>query len=450
MGHGIGVQPGYRRVQVVKSELVHGLAQLGAHATHGPAFVGHQQAPGFLDALGYGIHIQWLDGTQVDHLDRDALHLQGFRRLQRQMHNLPGCCNRQVGTGACNSCHTKRHQMVARGYLTLGRKQRLGLQHQHRVAGAQGGFHQAFGVCRGRRHTDDEARNMCPHRVVHAAVVRPGRTHGTGTHTDHHRRVHLAVAHVAQFGRLQHDLARRFKQKVGKHQVGDTTHPGGRSPQARTGEAQLRNWCVDHPAGAEFLEQILGMREGAAALAGAFPKIKDQRVAPHLFGQAVAHCVQPAGADRDGTRCSGRQRCRRINRIGVNMLVYRGRIGLGRIARESNCVGHLGFHARLDPVELLLAGQAKLQQPVVAQQAYRVAFGPGIHFGLAAVAPDHGVALMVRHHAVGLDLQQCGALAGARTHGGITHYLPYRHQVVAVHRHTSYAVSRGTAGDLRV
>ena len=135
MGHGIRMQTGYRRIQVVEGQLVHGLAQLGAHAAHRPAFIGHQQTPGLLHACSHCVHIQRLYGAQVYHLDRHTLRLQGLGRLQGQMHNLPGGGNRQVGAGTGNTRHAKRHQVVAGRNLATGGKQGLGFEHQHRVTG---------------------------------------------------------------------------------------------------------------------------------------------------------------------------------------------------------------------------------------------------------------------------------------------------------------------------
>ena len=160
-------------------------------------------------------------------------------------------------------------------------------------------------------------------------MVRPGRTHGSGADTYDHRCLHLAVAHVAQFGRLQHDLPGGLEQEVSKHQVGHTAHTGCRCAQAGAGKAEFRDRRVYHAAGAEFLEQVLGVGKGAAPLPRALAKIQDQRITPHLLGQPVPHRVEPPRADRDGTRRHGGQRGRRVDRLGVNMPVYRGRVGLG-------------------------------------------------------------------------------------------------------------------------
>jgi hypothetical protein len=64
--------------------------------------------------------------------------------------------------------------------------------------------------------------------MIGTAVVRAGRAHRAGADADHHRGCHLAVAHVAQLGRLQRDLPAGLEQEVGEHQVGDAAHAGRR------------------------------------------------------------------------------------------------------------------------------------------------------------------------------------------------------------------------------
>ena len=289
--HGVGVQSRHWRVQVVKGQFIHGLAQLGAHAAHGPAFVGHEQAPGFLDAGRHGIDVERLDRAQVDDFAGNTLGLQLFSRLQGQQYDLTSRGDGQIGPRARHARHAKGHHMVAHRHLALGREQGFGLEHQHRITGAQGGFHQTLGIGRIGRQAHNQSRHMRPHRVVHAAVVRPGRAHRASAGANHHRRLHLTVAHVAQFSRLQDDLAGRLEQEVGKHQVGHAARTGGRCAQTHAGEAEFGDRRVDHAFGAEFLVQALGVGEGATALARALAQVHDQRVAAHLLGQAVAYRI---------------------------------------------------------------------------------------------------------------------------------------------------------------
>ena len=190
--------------------------------------------------------------------------------------------------------HAEGHEVLAHRHLALGGEERLRLQHDDRVAGAQRRLHQPLGVRRRRGHADDEPRHMREDRMIDAAVVRPRAAQRPGAHPHHHRRRHLAVAHVAQLRRLQEDLPRRLEGEVGEHQIRHRPRPGRRGPHRRGGEPLLRDRRVDHPLGAELLPEPLGMGEAAAALAGPLAEVHDRRVRPHLLGEPVAHRVEPA------------------------------------------------------------------------------------------------------------------------------------------------------------
>ena len=157
--------------------------------------------------MGHGIHVKWLNGAQVDHLTGNTLRLQGLCRLQGHQDDLPRTGDGQVGTRSGNASHTKGDQVVSGGHLPTAGKEGFRLEHQNRITRAQGGFHQPFGIGRIGRNAHDEPRDVRPNRVIHAAVVGPGRAHGTSAGSDDHRGLHLSVAHVAQLGSLQGDLA---------------------------------------------------------------------------------------------------------------------------------------------------------------------------------------------------------------------------------------------------
>ena len=140
-------------------------------------------------------------------------------------------------------------------------------------------------------------------RMIAAAVVRPGAAQRAGADAHHHRRVHLAVGHVAQLRRLQNYLPGGFEREIGEHQVRDVRAAGRRGADCGGGEALLGDRRVDHPLRPELLPQTLCVGEAAAALAGAFAEIEDAGLRAHLLGDAVAHRLEPARV-RDG-RCRG-------------------------------------------------------------------------------------------------------------------------------------------------
>ena len=213
---------------------------------------------------------------------------------------------------------------------------------------AQRRLHQALGVGRIGRHADDQAGNVRPHRMITAAVVRAGAPERAGADAEDHRCVHLPVAHVVELRRLQHDLPRRLEHEVGEHQVGDGARAGGRGADRGAGKALFGDRRIDHARAAELLPEALGVREGAAALAGAFAEIEDVRVLAHLLGDAVADGVEPAGHDG---RASGRGACcaaRRIDRFREDMAPDSGRIRLRRVPGEVERVAHDVIDAPLD------------------------------------------------------------------------------------------------------
>ena len=90
MGHGVGVETGDRRIEVVIGDLVHRLCQLRADAAHRPGLVDDEQAMGARDALGDGRDVERHDGEKVDHLGLDPVAGEDLGRLQRLLDELAG------------------------------------------------------------------------------------------------------------------------------------------------------------------------------------------------------------------------------------------------------------------------------------------------------------------------------------------------------------------------
>ncbi len=351
--------------------------------------------------------------------------------------------------GAGDARHAERDELiVADRHLALGGEQRLRLEHQHRIRGAQRRLHQALGVGGVGRHADDQAGDVRPHRVVGAAVVRPGAADAAHADAHHHRRVHLAVAHVAELGGLQHDLAGRLEQEVGEHEVGDGAGAGGRGAEGGAGEALLGDRRIDHPLRAELVVEVPGVGEGAAALAGALAEIEDVRVAPHLLGDAVADGIEPALLHH--LRRGGRtKRLGRVDRLGIDMVRDGRRVRLGAGAGEGQRLAGRSLDAGVDRVEIG-GGDAELADEPGAEQRDRIALQPGVHLLLGAVGAGDVVALVVADGAVGLGLDQRRALAGAGALDGGARNLEHGEDVVAVDRDAGDAIGGGLAGDLGI
>ena len=84
----VGVQPRHRRIELVEGELVHRLAELGADAAHGVAFVDDEQAVRLADARHDRVDVERHDGAQVDHLALDSLAGETLGRLERAVNEL--------------------------------------------------------------------------------------------------------------------------------------------------------------------------------------------------------------------------------------------------------------------------------------------------------------------------------------------------------------------------
>ena len=159
--------------------------------------------------------------------------------FERAVHHLPRRRDGEIAPRPRDARQPERHVVLALGHRTAAGEQPLRLQHQHRIARPQRGFHQALRVGGRGGHADDQPGNVRPDRMVAAGMVRAGAAHRAAAHADHHRRVHLSVRHVAQLRRLQRDLPARLEQEIGKHQVGDDAHAGGGGAQGGAGKALL-------------------------------------------------------------------------------------------------------------------------------------------------------------------------------------------------------------------
>ena len=443
------VQAPGRRVEFVEGKLVDRLGDLGAHAAHCPCLVDDQQAVRLPDARNDRIDVEWHDGPQINDLALDALAGEDVGGLKRLVHLLTGGDDRDVTTRPGDPGHAKRHIVLAYRHLALAGEQRLGLEHDHRVAGAQGGLHQPLGVGRRGRHADDEPGHMGEDGMIHAAMVRPRTAECTGADAHHHGGIHLAVAHVAELGRLQEDLPRRFEGEIGEHQVRHGAGAGRRGADRGGREALLGNRRVDHAVGAEFGPQALGVGEAAAAFAGAFAEIEDGGVGAHFFGDAVAHRLEPALLEGGAGRLRP-QGLGWIEGIGVDMLPHRRGVGLGRVAGKLQRLLHQFFDVGLDVAEILGGRDAEVLNQAFAVHVDGVALDPGVDFLLRTVGADDRVALVVADGAVGSALEEGRAAAAARAFAGLPHGEPDREHIVAVHRDARHAVGGGFRGNVGI
>src|SRR5437879_2540906 len=120
-------------------------------------------------------------------------------------------------------------------------------------------------------------------------MVRAGslyRTHGSANYKRNRNR---SVRDMPYFACLVDDLAHRFGQEIGEHEVDDRMHSSERSADGGAREAELRDRCVDEPIRAKLVPKALRMSEAAAALACPLPQQDNALILAHLRGDGVSH-----------------------------------------------------------------------------------------------------------------------------------------------------------------
>ena len=160
----------------------------------------------------------------------------------------------------------------------------------------------------------------------------------------------LAARHVEGLGRRVDDLVNRLHREVHGHELDDRLQSVQRGADRHAGEAVLGDRHVDHPLGAELVEQALADLVGALILRDFLAHQEHVGVAAHLqrhgVAQGLAHRLleqrpRPFRLDRGGGRSGGRRgssnrRCgRRLWRVlgrrhlRLRSLRRRGRLDLG-------------------------------------------------------------------------------------------------------------------------
>ena len=114
------------------------------------------------------------------------------------------------------------------------------------------------------------------------AVLRRRTGAGAGGKAHHHGNRNLAAQHEAHLRRLVDDLLHGERGEVGKLELEDRPHAGEGGTDSDARAAQFRYRRVDHPIGAETLDQIAGDLEGAAIDADILAHQEDAFV--HLHG----------------------------------------------------------------------------------------------------------------------------------------------------------------------
>ena len=200
-------------------------------------------------------------------------------------------------------------------------------QEYHRIGVADGRFQQTLGVRPRPRRDHLEPRDMGEPRGVALRVLGGDAGGGAVGTAEDDRRPHLPARHVERLGRRVDDLVHGLHGEVEGHEFDDRLQAAERRADAEPCEAVLGDRGVDHPLGAEFLQQALTDLVGALVLGDFLAHQVDPLVAAHFLGHGVAQRIADGEAHHGAVIIGFRRR------LGGRRRGWRGR-GWGRRGRR--------------------------------------------------------------------------------------------------------------------
>jgi hypothetical protein len=114
---------------------------------------------------------------------------------------------------------------------------------------------------------------------------------GGFSHDQRHAR--LSAKHIADFGRLVHELVHGTKAEIDHPQIGDGSRAGNRCSYGSCHDCRFGNWRVDDALRSELVDQAVVLKCTRASMRGTkvFAQGPNQLVAAHLFGQALSNGI---------------------------------------------------------------------------------------------------------------------------------------------------------------
>src|SRR6266851_1619916 len=281
-------KPPDRCVEVVEAPLLHARCDLGGHSVSRPAFLDHD-APA---RLAHRVHdrrpVDGTDRAQVDHLRVDVLLFQLLRRLVGQHGHPRDADDRDIRAGAAQRRLAQRRGVVAGRHVPFDVVEAQRLEEHHRVVGADRRLEHSLRVLRSRRRDDEQTRDQAVEDLEAVGVLRGQLVARAAGHPDHHRHLDLAAEHVADLGRVVHDLVVGDQGEVDRHHLDHRPQPEHRRADRRADDDLFSDGCVDHALRAELVEQSLGDAVSATELADVLPDQVDRVVALHLLAECLA------------------------------------------------------------------------------------------------------------------------------------------------------------------
>jgi hypothetical protein len=111
---------------------------------------------------------------------------------------------------------------------------------------------------------------------------------GAARHPDDQGHLGLAAEHVADLGRVVHDLVIGDEREVDRHQLHDGAQPQHGRPDCRADKALFRDRCVHDPLRTELIEEAFGDAVRSAEHTDVLADEVHVFVALHLLGQRFA------------------------------------------------------------------------------------------------------------------------------------------------------------------
>ena len=182
----------------------------------------------------------------------------------------------------------RNKKIVVRGHFEFVPIKDFVFEKNDRVRIADGALQKPLGVGRRIRHDDFEPRNMRIPRGIILAVLRGDARGGAIGAAKHDRTVHLAARHIARLGGGIDDLVHRLHREVEGHEFDDRAQACKGRAYTEPGKTMFGDRRIDHPAGAEFLQQPLRDFIGAFVFGDLFADDENAVVAAHLLGHRVA------------------------------------------------------------------------------------------------------------------------------------------------------------------
>ena len=143
-----------------------------------------------------------------------------------------------------------------------------------------------FGVIGGCRADDFQSRHVREKRLGILRVKRTAVHAAAGGSAQHHRRGDVPA--IVRLGQHVDDLIEGATDEVHELELDHRAQAGERSSEGGVDKRHLGDGRVDHPLGAEALDEALGYAKRASVDADVFADAEDRGVALHFFVKSLA------------------------------------------------------------------------------------------------------------------------------------------------------------------